>query len=300
VADYETYTKLMPSLTVFTVDQYRWAKVAVGSRVWSSGGDDTLIPVMDLLNHFQPMIHLSHGWSDDGTNYVTTQNVSEGSQLYFHYGPRGQHDWLQWYGFTAPENQEFNYMGIYLRLPENDKRHQQKAEVIGYSEFWCDFTLIYDMNDGASSRACYTFSRMATYEGKNITAVAINPDPFSLSHEIKAITFLAQVCNETLNKYPTTYEEDLNILKNKDLISTNFNYYNALILRSEEKEILRFPLELLHLLQELEIELEGISEKKERSEAAKKWIDTRLKGHSQWVRKYFEAIIPVLSKNGFK
>jgi hypothetical protein len=42
---------------------------------------------------------------------------------------------------------------------------------------------------------------------------------------------------EALLKYPTTYDEDLEILNNKDL---TFNHRNCVLFRSGEKEILLF------------------------------------------------------------
>ena len=61
--------------------------------------------------------------------------------------------------------------------------------------------------------------------------------PLSLKNERKVLEKIYSMAKAGLNAYPTTYQEDLEILKRDDL---TFNQRNCVLFRSGEKEILIF------------------------------------------------------------
>ena len=82
--------------------------------------------------------------------------------------------------------------------------------------------------------------------------------PISKELEIKVLKHLSLLCQKALGKYPTTFEEDQNLLKTKKNIS--FNLRNCLLLLMSEKTVLsyfiffcEYCLELLKLKTQIEV-----------------------------------------------
>jgi hypothetical protein len=61
----------------------------------------------------------------------------------------------------------------------------------------------------------------------------------SIEEEKKMLKYLEKLIKAHLDKYPTTIEEDLYILKKENLTLT-FNQRNSLLMRIGEKKILHF------------------------------------------------------------
>ena len=82
--------------------------------------------------------------------------------------------------------------------------------------------------------------------------------PITKELEIKVLKHLGLLCRRALGKYPTTFEEDLNLIKTKKNIS--FNLRNCLYLLMSEKTVLsyfiyfcEYCLELLKLKTQMEV-----------------------------------------------
>ena len=66
--------------------------------------------------------------------------------------------------------------------------------------------------------------------------------PVSLKNEIQVLSTLQRICQDSLSKYNTEYEEDIKILsqsENGEMKITN-NQMNCLLMRIGEKKILHF------------------------------------------------------------
>jgi Rubisco LSMT substrate-binding len=61
--------------------------------------------------------------------------------------------------------------------------------------------------------------------------------PLSLRNEGRVLQRIQNLAKEAMAKYPTSYEEDMEILKRDDL---TYNQRNSVLYRSGEKEILQF------------------------------------------------------------
>ena len=68
--------------------------------------------------------------------------------------------------------------------------------------------------------------------------------PISPRNEIAAISYLASICRERLNRYPTSLSHDLYRLDEEKNLEPFSNERNALIVIKSEKEILHFFIEL--------------------------------------------------------
>ena len=66
--------------------------------------------------------------------------------------------------------------------------------------------------------------------------------PISIENEKSVLQRLKRMSVEGLSKYPTTYEEDMQILQNPDL---TFNNKNCVLMRSGEKAILLWFIEFV-------------------------------------------------------
>lgn len=63
--------------------------------------------------------------------------------------------------------------------------------------------------------------------------------PFGIENETRVWKKVGMLVDEALSKYPTSYEEDLDILK-EEKRSLSQNERNCVTFRSEEKKIYRF------------------------------------------------------------
>eukprot|EP00826_Nyctotherus_ovalis_P030738 TRINITY_DN24545_c0_g1_i1.p1 TRINITY_DN24545_c0_g1~~TRINITY_DN24545_c0_g1_i1.p1 ORF type:complete len:116 (+),score=23.71 TRINITY_DN24545_c0_g1_i1:96-443(+) len=81
-----------------------------------------------------------------------------------------------------------------------------------------------------------TEAKPVYFKGKNIK-------PISKENEIRVLKTLKVLCRDALLDYPTTLDEDLELLKDETL---TFNQRNAIIYRKSEKLIYKFYICLLY------------------------------------------------------
>lgn len=75
-------------------------------------------------------------------------------------------------------------------------------------------------------------------------------EPISYTNEMQALELICTLCQEQLDKYPTTIEEDEDLLESQE-IAVGSNRYNAIILRLGEKRVCQFWLDVYETIGEL-------------------------------------------------
>jgi len=291
---YNEYIKMIPALAAFSYDQYLWAAMAVGSRIWAYGGNDTALPLLDMMNHGTPE-DVRVEWETEGNSFVTYGKIPKGRQVYLWYGDRPQADWLLHYGFTTEKNEAKNCVYLEMVLNPDDPYYEDKKVALNsISELQCDLSLNYDMNSGAAGHLCYAVARTREYDGTNFSLCHEFMDPISFNNEIQALGYIAEISKAALTYFPTSYEEDLKILQNQpDLIKTHFNYYNALIVRTSEKQILHHFIQISTLLHQLQDQLSKI-EQTNHTENVNNFLKQSIAPlKSEWLNQYFNRVLPI-------
>jgi hypothetical protein len=119
----------MPLLQLPREEQQRLFKIATSIVQSRSFGDFRLVPVLDMFN-FSPHSNLAPTWREnvDGfTGYVVSADRDYGAneEIHLFYGPKGNHNLVEMYGFALLEN-PFNCAMLYPKFfdKHQDAKHR--------------------------------------------------------------------------------------------------------------------------------------------------------------------------------
>ncbi|KAI9336365.1 hypothetical protein BDR26DRAFT_492498 [Obelidium mucronatum] len=182
-----------------TLADFTWAWQMFGSRVWDielgDGKQGTaMVPVLDLVNHAaNPKAEVDYSKETRRVEMVAAQDINAGEWLDISYGEKSSADLLKYYGFT---------------VPENDSNESCVVEMMTGGEV-CDFQV-----------------GMVEYSVKQCVGSNGKVDLTRLKELLDAI-------KRRLGEYPTTIDEDFELLRYIDFI--DFDLANALRVRRAEK-----------------------------------------------------------------
>ena len=236
---------------------------------------DVLAPFADLLNHKRPR-QTQWYYDDHLESFViqATEDIQEGSEIFDSYGKKTNARFLLNYGFCLDDNDTSEYI-MRITFNENYPLFEEKKNF-----FQNEYELVrsFNLNNNfyeSQIIEILSFLRFILFDGDiNELYNAINSsenvyneevpltfyyiEPISKELEIKVLKHLSLLCRRALGKYPTTFEEDQNLLKSKKNIS--FNLKNCLLLLMSEKTVLsyfiffcEYCIELLKLKTQIEV-----------------------------------------------
>mmetsp|Transcript_14414 Transcript_14414/g.14025 ORF Transcript_14414/g.14025 Transcript_14414/m.14025 type:complete len:246 (+) Transcript_14414:1026-1763(+) len=222
-----------------------------------------------MLNHRRPR-QTTWSYTDDRQGFIieAMEDIKRGEQVYDSYGKKCNYRFFLNYGFINLNN-DANEFPFKVYYEEDDKYIQLKKEMIGDDADFKKFRILasYDeriVHEFLSWMRFVLYDEKITllyeYKGMAITAAqkykqrhadsdsddeedyskgfkAKDLPPLSINNEKKVLQKIYDMSVEAMNKYPTSYEEDQEILKRTDL---TFNQSNSVLYRAGEKEILQF------------------------------------------------------------
>ena len=257
--DYEKLCKFIPSFNQFSYKKFCEARMMISSRIFGiqigENKTDVLAPFADLLNHKRPR---QTQWYYDNVleSFViqAIEDIDKGSEIFDSYGKKTNSRFLLNYGFALDNNDSSEYpltvffndsyplFDIKKNLFHNENEYvrvfnlniniyeSQLLELLSFLRF-----MLFDGDVNFLYKAM-TSNDNLIYDDISLTFYYISP--ISKELEIKVLKHLILLCKKALNNYPTTYEEDEYIIKNKKNIS--FNYRNCLLLLMSEKSVLSY------------------------------------------------------------
>ena len=156
-----------------------------------------------------------------------------GSEVYMSYGRYSNRQLLSTYGFALREN-HFNYASVRTTLSDFIINEEQAAAFHSYTGV-CIFKI-------KKNALCIHLLRTirGLYWNQEFSVDAFF-NPLSVELEIRVFTQAIKIISNTLSKFPTTLELDLNILT-QDI---PLRRYFAILYRSQVKEILKIQEKLL-------------------------------------------------------
>lgn len=278
--DYDLICEKVPEYSQFTLKEFSEIRMMVSSRIFGMNilgkKTDGFVPMADMLNHKRPK-QTSWTYSDEKSGFVieALKDIPRNEQVYDSYGKKCNSRFFLNYGFIV-ENNDGNEVPIKVYYPESDDKKDMKKEMINdFSDFkkfrvtdnfnenimhefmsWLRFveydeniTLLIDYQARAATQSTYQDSDSEDgHDDPNKGFKAKDLPPLSLRNEKKVLLRMKLEATKLQMNYPTTYEEDLEILEtNQDL---TFNTRNALLMRSGEKKILKHIIETCDLMQE--------------------------------------------------
>ena len=278
-SDYAILCKYLPDFKQFSYLKFCQARLLISSRIFgisiNDNKTDVLAPFADLLNHKRPR-QTQWYYDDKLESFViqATEDIQEGSEIFDSYGRKTNARFLLNYGFCLEDNDTSEYI-MKITFNENYPLFEEKKNF-----FQNEYELVrsFNLNNNfyeSQIIEILSFLRFILFDGdinelynainsseniynEEVTLTFYYIQPISKELEIKVLKHLSLLCRRALGKYPTTFEEDQNLLKSKKNMS--FNLRNCLLLLMSEKTVLsyfiffcEYCLELLKLKTQIEV-----------------------------------------------
>ena len=276
-SDYAILCQYLPDFKQFSYLKFCQARLLISSRIFSINDNktDVLAPFADLLNHKRPR-QTQWYYDDNLESFViqATEDIKEGNEIFDSYGRKTNARFLLNYGFCLEDNDTSEFL-ITVNFNENYPLYEQKKKF-----FQNEYELVrrFNLNNNfyeSQIIELLSFLRFILFEGdidelynaisssdniynEEVPLTFYYIQPITKELEIKVLKHLSLLCRRALGKYPTTFEEDLNLIKTKKNIS--FNLRNCLYLLMSEKTVLsyfiyfcEYCLELLKLKTQMEV-----------------------------------------------
>ena len=257
--DYNKLCKYLPNYQLFKYKKFKEARMLISSRIFgisiNDKKTDVLAPFADLLNHKRP--RQTQWYFDDNLESFVIQaidNIKEGDEIFDSYGKKTNARFLLNYGFCLDDNDTSEYL-LTVEFNEKYPLYEIKKKLFFQNE--SELIKCFNLNNNfyeSQILELLSFLRFCLFDGDiNILYNEINKNinykeelslifyyipPIDKNLEIKVLKHLNYLCRKALAKYPTTFEEDQKIYKNKENIS--FNLRNCLLLLMSEKTVLSY------------------------------------------------------------
>lgn len=260
--DYRNICRIAPEFAdVCTEEEFAWARMCVCSRnfglVVHGLRTAALVPYADMLNHYRPR---ETKWEfEDNRNAFTITSLEQlqsGAQVYDSYGQKCNHRFLLNYGFSIENNVEAegfcpNEVPILLSLADSDRLRDRKVHLYGGDGSLPVKRLRVCVTDGEPFKAMMAMLRIIVADDEDLRMLLAGSGhsvyrsmreahyPINLKNEIAALQKLLDMMVEYQSRYPSTLEEDIELLASKQLAPFS-NHRHAVIQVRGEKEVLRF------------------------------------------------------------
>lgn len=269
--DYKTISTAVPEYTQFSLEEYSQVRMLISSRIFGISikghKTDGLVPLADMLNHKRPR-QTAWEFSDKRDAFIieSKEAIERGDQVYDSYGKKCNSRFFLNYGFIV-ENNDANEVPIKLQLDMSDPLYDVKVKILGspsvktirvsedlteknmrdffsylrFLEFRGDPMILYKFQFKYNSQA----KQNEDDEDEDLSYQGTNLPPVSVENEKSVLDKIRKMADIQYRAYPTTYEADLKILEKPE--SLTFNQRNAVLMRSGEKKVLLYLLELCNL-----------------------------------------------------
>ena len=252
---------------VYSFDAFRWAFGILRSRSFAPliGEDLALVPVADLMNHGVGLDDKNPTWlkkssgiwniGKTSSNVLTVRasaNFQPGEQVLMQYGStKSNADLALDYGFVERNTEsqfgggiERDSLALSLEISPDDRFVDDKADILEISGFQTSMQFDVPRGQGPSDEMI-TFLRLSALSGADaflLEALFRNEAwahvslPVSRDNEEAVCTSMLEGLRSALEGYPTTIEEDMEILGQEDL---SVRKQMAVIVRLGEKRVMQ-------------------------------------------------------------
>eukprot|EP00933_Yihiella_yeosuensis_P031098 TRINITY_DN24636_c0_g1_i1.p1 TRINITY_DN24636_c0_g1~~TRINITY_DN24636_c0_g1_i1.p1 ORF type:complete len:578 (-),score=73.39 TRINITY_DN24636_c0_g1_i1:371-2020(-) len=289
---YDQVEKLLPEIDyTYTRSDYAWARAVISTRAfaWNLPGlpkeDDTfMVPIGDMFNHRvgPPQTEWIFNQSTRTFDYRALKKIYAGDEVLVSYGPKGNSDFILNYGFAVQNVSGKNAAStVLVQIPLDDEvEHREdreqwlkqvKARNLGNDpdealeppEFELKATL-----EGSDVQDMFGYARLISLPSANLVrrvqqgSCSQDWPPkckriIGLANERAMLKRLARIIDTHLDAYPTSVEQDENLIPSLSGVPLNF-----VLLRRDEKVVLRWWKRFLKLMLEW-IDLEPAKIEKE-------------------------------------
>ena len=235
---------------------------------------DGFVPYADMLNHKRPR-QTTWYYSDEKAGFIiqACDDIKRGEPVYDSYGKKCNSRFFLNYGFINLNN-DANEVPLIIELDQNEQSFGLKQKLINEKKTFQKFRVVDNLEEKVM-REFISWCRYVEFDEdlamlyleKNEAVIEAQKKrqnqqqdsddsddvdiqnvfkgtqvrPMSIHNEIKAWKKITLTCQQAIDKYPTTYEEDLKLLEEDDMEKKlTQNQRNCVLYRSGEKKILHF------------------------------------------------------------
>ena len=262
--EYQSIVRLpgVSAIAQFSYDEFVWAALAVGTRVFSlcinNQKTSVLAPLADMMNHKNPA---GSSWSycnrKEAFTLTACCTMQAGEAVYESYGVKDNKRFFASYGFCLEDNPA-NEVSVTIKGELMVDERQSRSFVVracydSAMEELMSFLRMcnayeYQMDEAGGmarsttpstpSSTTSTSSAFSAYTRSSFTV------PLSIDNELSALYALRCACKEHLSLYPTKLEYDQQLLARLDADGDDSgNMRNILVFRIGEKRIYRWLIE---------------------------------------------------------
>uniref|UniRef100_A0A7S3N3N8 Rubisco LSMT substrate-binding domain-containing protein n=1 Tax=Strombidium inclinatum TaxID=197538 RepID=A0A7S3N3N8_9SPIT len=237
---------------------------------------DGFVPYADMLNHKRPR-QTTWYYSDERQGFVieACDDIERGSQVYDSYGKKCNSRFFLNYGFINPGN-DANEVPLVIYLNQADSGYDIKMKLINEAKPFQKFRVVDNLDEKVMNEFL-SWIRYVEFDGdlaqlylakneaiteaqrrrQNNQQAEDSEDsddvdlqdvfkgtslkPVSLVNELKVWGRVEELARESLERYPSSLEDDRTLLAEDDKESKlSYNERNCVLFRVGEKEILEF------------------------------------------------------------
>ena len=254
--DYNAICAVAPEFAEYPIEEFSRMRMAVASRIFGMDIDgvktDGFVPLADMLNHRRPR---QTSWTYDqqkgGFVIEALEDIQRGDEVMDSYGRKCNYRFLLNYGFINRDNDADEYP-LKLELDSEDPHYEAKQNlIIGQEPF--TVRIMADTSEKCFGELLGLLRFIEFDSMKNLPDLIVkctdsdsNFKPtlmpeYSLANEKRALLRLKAIMENRLSLYPTTLEEDIEMLDSQ----LTDNQRNIVLLRKGEKVILHWHLQLV-------------------------------------------------------
>ena len=230
----EIAARLKNDCTWITFENMKWAYSIISSRSFPKGpGEVCLWPILDYLDH-DAKSKIEWIITDFEIRFVAMEDIQKGVVVYNNYGPKGNENLLNNYGFVIKDN-PYDYVKITLNSG-NDPLYKDKKEFLETGKFkdsWLLFLEDVGLPDGMI-RQCrillcndFEWARL----DKNLVE---NIQEISIRNEVATFQSMIQLLGSKLKPY----------LESLQKMTASENHIHLLIYTENHARILKHHLQL--------------------------------------------------------
>lgn len=251
--DYHVVRDLLPGTTLA---EFSLARMSVVTRVYKLqvDGYETLgmVPLADMLNHTAPSPTHWTGRATNGFTIMAVSDLAAGGEILESYGSRSNGNWLMSHGLCMEVNPE-NLVEIALQQIRPAHPFHYRTKGLGVVQGRQRFFLVKQSYGHDAVKEMFSYLRLCCMAdipatrrmlAKHSERKDVNQKflpPISRKNELAALQALAAACLRGFERYETSLEEDIEVLKNPDLVWT---MRFAIMAAVSEKRILKYYLDM--------------------------------------------------------
>eukprot|EP00742_Colponemidia_sp_Colp-10_P004263 GILJ01004548.1.p1 GENE.GILJ01004548.1~~GILJ01004548.1.p1 ORF type:complete len:447 (-),score=75.82 GILJ01004548.1:54-1394(-) len=229
---------------IYTKENYVWATAILNSRsIWINGRRH-LIPLLDMINCMEgpdpTRVHFTR--RNDTANTADTKaswRFQAGEQVFENYG-QSNRNYFQYHGFVLSPNSHDCVDVPFTFLKDDDPHYSIKNTLlrqIGINALSKGFCL----NGRNIPSDLIGAMRIVHSKGPELSGNLDVPNTASAKKDIAVYKHIKTVCRERLNGYPTTAQEDEDLLASDSLSARQ---RSAILFRLSEKRLLQRTMQL--------------------------------------------------------